>query len=65
MQEPQTKLTPPPRRAPPGQQSGSRQAHPGSGTKTPGFDAVFVLQRFNNDTQDKPPVLWNVFLVPT
>src|SRR6266571_2386462 len=37
MRKPQIRLTPPPRRAPPGQQTGNRQAHPGKGTKDPRF----------------------------
>jgi len=40
VQEPQTRLTPPLRRAPPGQSTGSRQAHPEGHLLTLGFDAI-------------------------
>jgi len=39
VQEPQTRLTPPPRRAPPGQYAGTRQAHLGGRSNSPDFDA--------------------------
>ena len=38
--EPQTRITPPSRRAPPGQDTGIRQAHPEKCTRFLGFDAV-------------------------
>src|SRR6266540_2014095 len=68
VQEPQTRLTPPLRRAPPGQYTGIRQAHPGGLPRAPGFDAVSVS--FDASTAHAPPVIpaerfWNVFLVPT
>ena len=48
VQEPQTRLTPPLRRAPPGQQTGIRQAHPEGLARTPGFDAVSEFRRLNS-----------------
>ena len=41
VQEPQTRLTPPLRRAPPGQYTGTRQAHPEGKLRSLDFDAVF------------------------
>ena len=41
--EPQTRLTPPSRRAPPGQSSGTRQAHHGRTARPPAFDATSIL----------------------
>jgi hypothetical protein len=37
--------------------TGNRQVYPGSGTKTPGFDADLILQRFNRDTRRLPDAL--------
>jgi hypothetical protein len=44
-------FTPPPRRAPPGQYSGTRQAHPGDRFTIPGFDATSFL----NDASTATP----------
>src|SRR4051794_3253891 len=41
--EPQTRLTPPSRRAPPGQSSGTRQARHGRTARPPAFDATSIL----------------------
>ena len=41
--EPQTRLTPPSRRAPPGQSSGTRQAHHGRTARPPAFDATSIV----------------------
>ncbi len=54
VQEPQTRLTPPLRRAPPGQYTGTRQAHPGRRSKSPGFDAICNLRRLNGDAHRSP-----------
>jgi hypothetical protein len=40
VQEPQTRLTPPLRRTPPGQDTGIRQAHPEKCTRFLGFDVI-------------------------
>src|SRR6266511_3261863 len=55
VQEPQTRLTPPLRRAPPGQYTGIRQAHPGGLPRAPGFDAISVS--FDASTAHAPPVI--------
>ena len=55
MQEPQTRLTPPLRRAPPGQQTGIRQAHPEGLARTPGFDAVSEFRRLNSARPTRSP----------
>ena len=56
VREPQTGLTPPPRRAPPGQYSGSRQAHPRGGFRTPSYDATSFLNDASTATPVRSPV---------
>ena len=51
VQEPQTRLTPPLRRAPPGQQTGIRQACLEGEIRTSDFDAVFSLFRRLNSAR--------------
>jgi hypothetical protein len=55
MQEPQTRITPPLRRAPPGQQTGIRQADPEGLARTPGFDAVSEFRRLNSARPTRSP----------
>ena len=56
VREPQTRLTPPPRRAPPGQYSGSCQARPGDGFRIPSFDATSFLNDASTATPVRSPV---------
>jgi len=66
VQEQQTRLTPPPRRAPPGQYTGTRQACPRGDGTAPGFDANWGFRRFDGRRLANPATaLWSVFLVPT
>src|ERR1700683_5598751 len=53
VQEPQTRITPPLRRAPPGQYTGTRQAHLGGPEKTPDFDAVCMTYDASTATPDR------------
>lgn len=50
IQEQQTRLTPPLRRAPPGQYTGFRQTLPEGRTLTPGFDAILDFRRLKQRT---------------
>jgi hypothetical protein len=69
VQEPQIRLTPPLRRAPPGQNTGIRQAHLGGEIRTPDFDAIESVstpqQRTPNQNNIPAERFWNVFLIPT
>jgi hypothetical protein len=55
VQEPQTRLTPPKRRTPPGQYTGTRQAHHEDRRQTLAFDAIQTFRRVNSDTHQDDP----------
>src|SRR4051812_14045695 len=56
VQEPQTRLTPPSRRAPPGQSSGHRQAYRGRTARPPAFDSTsFTLTTLQQRTPTPDP----------
>jgi len=67
VQEPQTRFTPSPRRTPPGPYTGTCQAHPGSETRTPGFDVTQLLTTLQQRTPTGITArsFWHVSLVPT
>ena len=68
VQEPQTRLAPPLRRAPPGQYTGTRQAHLEGRRRPPDFDAISDFRRLNSARPARTAPaerFWNAFLVPT
>src|SRR5215204_896142 len=68
VQEPQTRLTPPSRRAPPGQSSGHPPGSSRENSQTPAFDATSItlttLQQRTPTPVSRAGGFWNVFPVP-